>query len=102
MGCFIEATSLIILLSPILMPIILRINVDPVYFGVMFVMNIMIAVITPPVGLCAYIASEIAGITMQEFTRAVVFYILAMLAFLVFIIFFPPVVTFLPNLVFGK
>ena len=102
MGCFIEATSLIILLSPILMPIILRINVDPVYFGVMFVMNIMIAVITPPVGLCAYIASDIAGITMQEFTREVVFYILAMLAFLVFIIFFPPVVTFLPNLVFGK
>jgi len=102
MGCFIEATSLIILLSPILMPIIIQINVDPVHFGVIFVMNIMIAVITPPVGICAYIASDIAGINMQEFTREVIFYILAMLAFLTFIIFFPSIVMFLPNLVFGK
>lgn len=102
MGCFIEATSLIILLSPILIPIIHHINVDPVYFGVMFVMNIMIAVITPPVGICAYIACDIAGITMQKFSREVIPYIVAMLVFLLFIIFFPPIVTFLPNLIFGK
>jgi C4-dicarboxylate transporter DctM subunit len=102
MGCFIEATSLIILLSPILIPIIHHIHVDPVYFGIMFVMNIMIAVITPPVGICAYIACDIAGITMQEFTREVIPYIAAMLMFLAFIIFYPPVVTFLPNLIFGN
>ena len=102
MGCFIEATSLIILLSPILMPIILHINVDPVHFGVMFVMNIMIAVITPPVGLCAYIASDIAGITMQEFTKEVIWYVFAMLMFLGIIIIFPSIVTFLPNLIFGS
>jgi tripartite ATP-independent transporter DctM subunit len=102
MGCFIEATSLIILLSPILMPIIIKINVDPVHFGVMFVLNIMIAVITPPVGLCAYIASDIAGITMQEFTKEVILYIFAMLMFLGIIIIFPSIVTFLPNLIFGS
>lgn len=102
MGCFIEATSLIILLSPILMPIILKINVDPVHFGIIFTLNIMIAVITPPVGLCAYIASDIANIKMQDFTKEVYPYILAMLIFLGIIIAFPPIVTFLPNLVFNK
>lgn len=102
MGCFVEATSMIILLSPILIPIIHKIHVDPVHFGIIFTLNIMIATITPPVGLCAYIASDIAGIKMQEFTKEGILYILAMIAFLAFIIFFPSITTFLPNLVFGK
>lgn len=101
MGCFVEATSMIILLSPILIPIIHKIHVDPVHFGIIFTLNIMIAVITPPVGLCAYIASDIAGITMQEFTKEGILYIVAMIAFLAVIIFFPSITTFLPNLVFG-
>ena len=102
MGCFVEATSMIILLSPILIPIIHKIHVDPVHFGIIFTLNIMIAVITPPVGLCAYIASDIAGITMQEFTKEGILYIAAMIVFLGVIIFFPSITTFLPNLVFGK
>jgi tripartite ATP-independent transporter DctM subunit len=102
MGCFVEATSMIILLSPILIPIIHKIHVDPVHFGIIFTLNIMIATITPPVGICAYIASDIAGIRMQEFTKEGILYILAMIAFLGVIIFFPAITTFLPNLVFGK
>jgi C4-dicarboxylate transporter DctM subunit len=102
MGCFVEATSMIILLSPILIPIIHKIHVDPVHFGIVFTMNIMIAVITPPVGLCSYIACGIAGITMQEFTKEGIIYIIAMIAFLGILIFFPSITTFLPNLVFGK
>jgi TRAP-type C4-dicarboxylate transport system permease large subunit len=62
----------------------------------------MIAVITPPVGLCAYIASDIANIKMQDFTKEAYPYIIAMLIFLGIIIAFPPIVTFLPNLVFNK
>jgi TRAP-type C4-dicarboxylate transport system permease large subunit len=102
MGCFVEATSMIILLSPILIPIIHKVHVDPVHFGIIFTLNIMIATITPPVGLCAYIASDIAGITMQEFSKEGILYILAMIAFLALIIFYPPITTFLPNLVFGN
>ena len=93
---------MIILLSPILYPIIQKMHVDPVHFGIIFTLNIMIATITPPVGLCAYIASDIAGITMQEFSKEGILYIVAMIAFLGVIIFFPPITTFLPNLVFGK
>ena len=61
LGMFLEATSMIILLSPILLPLIQEIGVDPVHFGVLFTLNMMIAVITPPIGICGYIASDIAG-----------------------------------------
>ena len=101
MGMFIEATSMIILLSPILVPLIKETGIDPVHFGVVFTLNMMIATITPPVGICGLIASQIAGVSMQRFTREVIPYVVAMIAFLFLILFVPPLVTLLPNLVFG-
>jgi len=101
MGMFVEATSMIILLSPILVPLIKETGVDPVHFGVVFTLNMMIATITPPVGICGLIASQIAGVSMQRFTREVIPYVVAMIAFLFLILFVPPLTTFLPNLVFG-
>jgi tripartite ATP-independent transporter DctM subunit len=100
MGMFVEATSMIILLSPILVPLIKQTGVDPVHFGVVFVLNMMIATITPPVGICGLIASQIAGISMPRFTREVIPYVFAMIVFLFVILFIAPLVTFLPNLVF--
>ena len=101
MGMFIEATSMIILLSPILVPLIKETGIDPVHFGVVFTLNMMIATITPPVGICGLIASQIAGVSMQRFTREVIPYVVAMIAFLFLILFVPPLTTFLPNLVYG-
>jgi tripartite ATP-independent transporter DctM subunit len=101
MGMFVEATSMIILLSPILVPLIKETGIDPVHFGVVFTLNIMIATITPPVGICGLIASDIAGVSMQRFSREVIPYVVAMIAFLFLILFVPPLVTFLPNLIYG-
>jgi tripartite ATP-independent transporter DctM subunit len=100
MGMFIEATSMIILLSPILVPLIRETGIDPVHFGVVFTLNMMIATITPPVGICGLIASQIAGVSMQRFTVEVIPYVVAMIGFLFLILFAPPLVTFLPSLVF--
>jgi tripartite ATP-independent transporter DctM subunit len=100
LGMFVEATSMIILLSPILVPIIKQTGIDPVHFGVVFTLNMMIATITPPVGICGLIASQIAGVTMVAFTREVIPYVAAMIAFLFLILLVPPLATFLPNLVF--
>src|SRR5689334_6688686 len=86
MGMFIEATSMIILLSPILVPLITETGIDPVHFGVVFTLNMMIATITPPVGICGLIASDIAGVSMQRFSREVVPYVVAMIAFLFLIL----------------
>lgn len=101
LGMFIEATSMIILLSPILVPIIKETGVDPVHFGVVFTLNMMIATITPPVGICGLIASQIAGVSMQRFSREVLPYVIAMIAFMFLILFVPSLVTYLPSLVFG-
>ncbi|MCC7328049.1 MAG: TRAP transporter large permease [Burkholderiales bacterium] len=101
MGMFVEATSMIILLAPILMPLVQQTGVDPVHFGVVFTLNMMIATVTPPIGMCGIIASDIAGVSMQKFSREVIPYVLAMIAFLFFILFFPPIVTYLPNLIFS-
>lgn len=101
MGMFLEATSMIILLAPMLVPLVQQTGVDPVHFGVIFTLCIMIATITPPIGMCGLIASNIAGVSMQRFTIEVVPYVLAMIAFLFFILLFPPIVTYLPNLIFS-
>ena len=100
LGMFVEATSMIILLSPILVPIIKETGIDPVHFGVVFTLNMMIATITPPVGICGLIASQIAGVSMRAFTREVLPYVISMIAFLFLILFVPQISTFLPNLVF--
>lgn len=100
LGMFVEATSMIILLSPILVPIIKETGIDPVHFGVVFTLNMMIATITPPVGICGLIASQIAGVSMPAFTREVLPYVISMIAFMFLILFVPPISTFLPNLVF--
>lgn len=100
LGMFVEATSMIILLSPILVPIIKATGVDPVHFGVVFTLNMMIATITPPVGICGLIASQIAGVSVKKFSVEVIPYVLAMIVFLFVILFVPPLTTWLPDLVF--
>lgn len=72
-------------------------GIDPV----LFTLNVMIATLTPPVGICGLIASQIAGVSMQRFSREVIPYVFAMIAFLFLILFVPPLVTFVPKLVLG-
>ncbi|SLN64639.1 TRAP transporter large permease [Oceanibacterium hippocampi] len=100
LGMFIEATSMIILLSPILWPLVQQTGVDPVHFGVVFTLNMMIAVITPPIGICGLIASDIAGVSMRRYAVELLPYVGAMIAFMLFILFVPEIVTFLPNVFF--
>jgi TRAP-type C4-dicarboxylate transport system permease large subunit len=60
----------------------------------------MIAVITPPIGLCGLIASDIAGVSMRRYAVELLPYVSAMIAFMIFILFVPEIVTFLPNIFF--
>ena len=91
---------MIILLSPILLPLVQQTGVDPVHFGVVFTLTMMIGVITPPIGICGLIASDIAGISMRRYAVEVIPYVATMIAFMYIILFVPPLVTFLPNLFF--
>ena len=102
LGCFLETLSLMILLVPVLMPLIKTLGIDPVHFGVMFTLNLMIGLITPPVGMSMFITSRIAGIQVAEFAREIWPFVIALVAVLLVVTYFPSVVLFLPNLVMGN
>lgn len=101
-GCFIDGGSAMIIFAPVLVPVILQFGVDPIFFGVMMTINLMIGTITPPVGLSLYIAAGIAEISLERICRAIIPFILVEVAVLAAITYFPDVVLFLPNLVWGK
>ncbi|MBL8699128.1 MAG: TRAP transporter large permease [Alphaproteobacteria bacterium] len=102
LGCFLETLSLMILLVPVLMPLIKALGIDPVHFGVMFTLNLMIGLITPPVGMSMFIACRIANIQITEFAREIGPFVLALVAVLLVVTYFPSVVLFLPNLLMGN
>ena len=64
-GCFMEALAAMLILIPILMPVAAHLGIDPIQFGVIFVLNLMIGTITPPVGVVLFITSSIAGIIVR-------------------------------------
>jgi tripartite ATP-independent transporter DctM subunit len=102
LGCFCETLSLMILLVPVLMPLITALGIDPVHFGVVFVLNLMIGLITPPVGMAMFIASAIAKIRMVDFAREIPLFVGALIFVLLLITYIPWLVLFLPNLLMGK
>ena len=101
LGCFMEAGTILILLTPILTPGLRAIGIDPVHFGVVLVLGCMIGLVTPPVGMAMYICCRIAGVSIPAFAREVGPFLVALMAVLVMITFFPGLVVFLPNLVLG-
>jgi len=102
LGCFFETLSLMILLVPVLMPLITSLGIDPVHFGVVFVLNLMIGLITPPVGMAMFIACAIAKIRVVDFAREIPIFVAALILVLLLITYVPWLVLFLPNLLMGK
>lgn len=70
-GCFMETIAAISILVPILMPVITKLQIDPVQFGVIMVLNLMIGLLTPPVGMVLFILSRVAHIPFGRTVRAV-------------------------------
>jgi C4-dicarboxylate transporter DctM subunit len=98
LGCFIETVALLILLTPILLPVAVKVGYDPVHFGVIMVFNLTIGLTTPPLGLCIFIASGIAGISVKDFMREMFFLYVPLILGLLTTVFLPKLVMFLPNL----
>ena len=101
LGCFFEAVSLLILVTPVIMPVVTSVGIDPVHFGVVMTLNLMIGLLTPPVGMNMFIVCAIGGISIREYTREVVPFVVALLLVLGLITYVPALVLFLPNLLLG-
>jgi tripartite ATP-independent transporter DctM subunit len=101
-GCFMEALAAMLILIPILVPPALLLGIDPVHFGLIFVLNLMIGTITPPVGVVLFVTSKIAGISFEAMSRAIVPWLMPLLAVLVACTLWPPLTTWLPALFLGR
>jgi tripartite ATP-independent transporter DctM subunit len=97
LGCLMEAGVLLILLTPILVPMMNAMGVDLVHFGVVIVLNLMIGVATPPVGMCLFVVSEANNIKLESLMREVIPQIIPLVAVLFLITYFPDLVLFLPR-----
>ncbi len=97
-GNFMEPSSIILILAPILFPVAVQLGIDPVHFGILIVVNMEIGMCTPPVGLNLYVASGIAKMGLTDLTKAVGPWLLTMLIFLGLITYVPAISLWLPNL----
>jgi tripartite ATP-independent transporter DctM subunit len=102
LGTAVEGTSALIILTPIFVPILVKLGIDPVHFGIVLVTNLTIAGVTPPVGQMMFISSQVLKVPMDDYTIEVLPFLGAMLGVLVLLTVFPQLTLWLPNLVYGK
>lgn len=101
-GCFFETIVAILILGPILMQVVTQVGIDPVHFGVIMVLNLMIGLLTPPFGVILFVMVQVGGLSFEKVVRCTAPFLVPLLLVLGLITFFPPLVTWLPNLVMGK
>jgi tripartite ATP-independent transporter DctM subunit len=100
MGAVLDAIPVMLLFFPVLLPIAISLGIDPTHFGVITVLNLMIGLLTPPIGVLLFIQTKIGGVGYGELIREVTPHILILLAVLLLVTFVPSLVLWLPNLVF--
>jgi TRAP-type C4-dicarboxylate transport system permease large subunit len=91
-GTALDMTPTILLLTPVLMPVVKAAGIDPVYFGVLFIMNNAIGLITPPVGTVLNTVAGVGKISMDDVTRGVIPFMLAQFALVFLMVMFPQIV----------
>ena len=100
-GFFLEGLAIMILVVPVMLPTMTAVGIDPVHFGVVLVFNLMIGLMTPPMGVGLFVVSSVGQIKLEELIRETMPFIVPLVGVLVLLILFPPLVTALPNLVLG-
>jgi len=98
LGCMLEGTTILLVIIPVLLPTAQVLGIDPVHFGVVAVMNIMIGLITPPYGLLLFMMVKIAGVPLKDLVREVMPFLAVMVGSLALITLVPDLVLFLPRL----
>jgi len=100
-GTLLNASAAVVILTPILLPVALSLGIDPVFFGVLMVVNLAIGCITPPVGLDLFVVSSITKLSIDKIMKDITPYLLALLGVLLILTWFPDIILFLPRLMRG-
>jgi tripartite ATP-independent transporter DctM subunit len=98
LGCFLEGTTILLVIVPVLLPTAQALGIDPVHFGVVVVVNIMIGLVTPPYGLLLFMMVKIAEVPLRDLVREVLPFLWVMIGALALMSFVPEIVLFLPRL----
>lgn len=101
-GLFIDATALILMTTAVLLPVARKVGIDPVHFGLVFILSAAMGNQTPPVGASMYAGCSVLGASLEEYTKASWPFLLATTAVIIVVMLFPQLVLFIPNLLFGK
>jgi C4-dicarboxylate transporter, DctM subunit len=97
-GTLVNASAAVVILTPIFLPVAKSLGIDPLFFGVLMVVNLAIGCITPPVGLDLFVASAISKVPIERVAKATVPYLIALLIVLAILTAFPTFITILPSL----
>jgi len=97
-GTVLEPASSIILFTPIFLPVAVQLGLSPVHFGAILVLNLIIGLSTPPVGVCLFIACRIANVSLEQISKAALPFLIVCVIVLLIITYFPDLVMYLPNL----
>jgi tripartite ATP-independent transporter DctM subunit len=100
-GCFLDSTVAILIFAPIFLPVITTVGIDPVHFGVVMVLNLMLGLLTPPFGMVLFVMAQISGLKFEEVVEATFPILVPLLVVLVLITIFPSLVTGLPDMLMG-
>ena len=99
LGCFMEGLAVMVMAVPVLMPVLQQAGIDPLHFGVILVLNIMIGTITPPVGTIMYVVCALGRISIAQFSREAWPFMIALTISLFVVTYLPILCTWLPDLV---
>jgi C4-dicarboxylate transporter, DctM subunit len=101
-GSFIDDLAFMILATPIFFPAVVKLGYDPMWFGIMIAITVMIGVIIPPVAICVFVVKSITGVPMGIIYRGCLPFLLSLLGCAILLFLFPQIVVFLPNLLMGN
>ncbi|MDK3074355.1 TRAP transporter large permease [Sedimentitalea sp. JM2-8] len=96
-GCFMETIAAITILTPVLLPVAVSVGIDPVHFGIILILNLMIGLLTPPVGLVLYVLSRVAEVPFERCVIATAPFLVPLLAVLLLLTFVPALSMWLPT-----
>ncbi|HKE39676.1 MAG TPA: TRAP transporter large permease [Casimicrobiaceae bacterium] len=97
-GCFLEPTAAILILVPVLMPVVTQLGIDPVHFGLVMVLNLMIGLLHPPMGMVLFVLARVAHLSVEKTTMAILPWLIPLLISLILITYIPSISLWLPKM----
>ena len=99
-GCFMETVAAITILVPVMLPIAVTLGIDPVHFGVIMVLNLMLGLLTPPVGMVLYVLARVAKIPFEQCVVGTAPFLIPLVVVLLLVTFIPGITMWLPTLIY--